>query len=121
VDRQEGAQYAAGSDKFVPMELADGVMREGKNIGLNKIDGCASFYAVCHGTPISNMLNKVPGFNAFATLHDGWMIDLEAYKGTEMSVFENLGSMPPALLVNYGALYDKYRPLIEMEKNREKK
>lgn len=72
VDRQEGAQYAAGSDKFVPMELLDGVMREGKNIGLNRIDDCASFYAVSHGTPISNMLNKVPDFNAFATLHDGW-------------------------------------------------
>ncbi|WP_413817397.1 hemagglutinin repeat-containing protein [Pseudomonas sp. P8_241] len=121
VDRQGGAQYAAGLDKFVPMELVDGVMREGNNIGLNRIDDCASFYAVCHGTPISNLLNKVPGFNAFATLHDGWMMDLEAHKGTGMSVFENLGSMPPALLVNYGALYDKYLPLIEVEKNREKK
>jgi len=27
--------------------------------------------------------------------------------------------MPPALLVNYGALYDKYRPAIESEKKRE--
>lgn len=37
-----------------------------------------------------------------------------------MSLFENLGSMPPALLVNYGALYYKYRPLIDTERKREK-
>ncbi|MBI6655688.1 hypothetical protein [Pseudomonas carnis] len=49
----------------------------------------------------------------------GWMINLEAYKQADMSLFENLGSMPPALLVNYGALYDKYRPAIESEKKRE--
>jgi len=30
VDRQAGAQYIPGPDKFVPMELTDGVMREGK-------------------------------------------------------------------------------------------
>ncbi|MCF5658276.1 hypothetical protein GIV46_25130 [Pseudomonas poae] len=47
------------------------------------------------------------------------MINLEAYKKADMSIFENLGSMPPALLVNYGALYDKYRPAIEAEKKRE--
>ncbi|WP_262377632.1 hypothetical protein [Pseudomonas poae] len=64
-------------------------------------------------------MNQVPGFNGFATLHDGWMINLEAYKKADMSIFENLGSMPPALLVNYGALYDKYRPAIEAEKKRE--
>lgn len=118
VDRDTGPAYEAGADGFVPRQYTDGVMREGKNIGLNKAVGCDSFYAVCHGTPISNMLNQVPGFNAFATLHDGWMIDLEAYKGTSMSMFENLGSMPPALITNYGALYDKYRPQIEAEKKR---
>lgn len=30
-----------------------------------------------------------------------------------MSVFENIGSMPPAIFVNYGAVYEKYRPVIE--------
>ncbi|VVP60656.1 hypothetical protein [Pseudomonas fluorescens] len=120
IDRQTGPKYDAGPDKFVPTELLGDVMREGKNIGLNKTADCASFYSVCHGTPISNILNKALGFNAFATLHDGWMIDLEAHKGTGMSIFENLGSMPPALLVNYSALYDKYRPLIEAEKKRDR-
>jgi filamentous hemagglutinin len=48
------------------------------------------------------------------------MGNLEVSKSAEMSVFENLGSMPPALLVNYGALYDKYRSLINTEKKREK-
>ena len=38
-----------------------------------------------------------------------------------MSVFENIGSMVPALITNYGALHDKYRPLIEPEKKREKR
>jgi len=47
------------------------------------------------------------------------MINLEVHKQADMSFFENLGSMPPALLVNYGALYDKYRPAIESQKKRE--
>ncbi|NNA46774.1 filamentous hemagglutinin N-terminal domain-containing protein [Pseudomonas lactis] len=119
VDRDTGPAYEAGADGFVPRQYTDDVMREGKNIGLNKAIECESFYAVCHGTPISNMLNQIPGFNAFATLHDGWMIDLEAYKAAPMSLFENLGSMPPALMTNYGALYDKYRPQIESERKRE--
>jgi len=46
------------------------------------------------------------------------MSDLETYKGDEMSFLENIGSMPPALFVNYGAIYDKYRPQIEAEKKR---
>jgi len=49
------------------------------------------------------------------------MIDLETSKGSEMSDFENFGSMPPALVVNYGALYDKYRPLIDRERESEKR
>ena len=121
VDRQTGAEYEIGPDKFVPRELVGGVMREGKNIGLNNVKGCSGFYALCHGTSIGNMLNKIPGFNSFATLHDGWMIDLETSKGSEMSDFENFGSMPPALVVNYGALYDKYRPLIDRERESEKR
>ena len=80
-------------------------------------EGCGIF-SICHGTPISNGLNQVPGFNSFATLHDTWMSDLETYKGDEMSFLENIGSMPPALFVNYGAIYDKYRPQIEAEKKR---
>jgi len=113
VDRPEGAEFTPLDDGFIPRVTADGVIREGKNIGLNRVEGCGSFYSVCHGTPISNTLNGVPGFNAFATLHDQWMINLETYKGGGMNVFENLGSMPPALLVNYGAMYDRYRLLIE--------
>ncbi len=113
VDRPEGAEFTPLDDGFIPRVTADGVIREGKNIGLNRVDGCGSFYSVCHGTPISNTLDNVPGFNAFSTLQDQWMINLEAFKGGNMSVFENLGSMPPALLVNYGSMYDWYRLLIE--------
>lgn len=119
VDRDGGAKYDPLSGGYVPQVDEGGVIREGKNIGLNRTTDCGSFYSVCHGTPVSNILNQVPGFNGFATLHDGWMINLEAYKKADMSLFENLGSMPPALIVNYGALYDKYRPAIESEKKRE--
>ncbi len=119
VDRDGGAKYEPLDGGYVPQIDEDGVIREGKNIGLNRTTDCDSFYSVCHGTPVSNILNQIPGFNGFATLHDGWMINLEAYKQADMSLFENLGSMPPALLVNYGALYDKYRPAIESEKKRE--
>jgi hypothetical protein len=89
------------------------VAREGKNIGLNwpSLDACQSVYSICHGTYISDALNKIPGFNSFATLHDTWMNQLEIYKDGSMSVLENLGSMPPALLINYGAIYEKYRLL----------
>ncbi|MBF7145014.1 hypothetical protein HBH25_22535 [Pseudomonas sp. hsmgli-8] len=119
VDRDSGPQYEPLKDGYVPQINEGGVLREGKNIGLNLVEGCDKFYSVCHGTPVSNILNQVPGFNGFATLHDGWMINLEAYKGGDMSIFENLGSMPPALLVNYGSLYDRYRVEIESEKKRE--
>jgi len=97
-------------------------LEEGKNIGLNlPLDDlvCSSFYSICHGAPVSNVLNKVPGFNSFATLHDQWMISLEAAKGAEMSVLESVGSMSPALLVNYGAIYDRYRLVLESAKNAE--
>jgi filamentous hemagglutinin len=115
VDRPDGSNFDSSAG-IVPQVAVDGAIREGKNIGLNlplDADPCRSFYSVCHGTAISNGLNNVPGFNAFATLHDQWMISLEKYKGGDMSVFENLGSMPPALLVDYGAIYDKYRPLVK--------
>ena len=117
VDRVKGPEYEVLPDGFVPREVYNGVDRDGKNIGLNLTEGCGIF-SICHGTPISNGLNQVPGFNSFATLHDTWMSDLETYKGDEMSFIENIGSMPPALFVNYGAIYDKYRPQIEAEKKR---
>lgn len=82
-----------------------GLLREGKNIGYNAL--CTSLLAVCHGTPISNVLNTLPGFNAFATLHDGWGAWLEN-KGS-WNLGTNLGTMPPALLVTYGSLVDQYR------------
>jgi filamentous hemagglutinin len=89
---------------FVPRETVNGVLREGKNIGLNQ-NPCLSLTRVCHGTPISNALNTLPGFNAFATLHDTWMNQLS--NNTAI----NLGTMPPALLLNYGSLIDQYRYL----------
>ncbi|WP_337154432.1 filamentous hemagglutinin N-terminal domain-containing protein [Pseudomonas protegens] len=123
VDREIGPKFTALEGGFVPQELKDGVIREGENIGLNEYlgDSCSSFYSICHGMPISDLLNRVPGFNAFATLHDGMMVRLEDYKDAPMSIYENIGSMPPALVINYGALYDKYRPLIDVEKKRDKK
>ena len=90
----------------VPREMVNGVMREGKNIGHNRA-GCTSILAICHGTPASNALNTLPGFNAFATLHDGWGQWMA--QGKQWNLATNLGSMPPALLVNYGALLDQYR------------
>ena len=71
------------------------------------------FYSICHGAAVSNVLNQIPGFNSFATLHDQWMISLEKTKGTDMTLFENIGSMPPAIVVNYGAIYEWYRPVVE--------
>jgi len=91
----------------VPRETVDGLLREGKNIGYNQ--PCTSLLAVCHGTPISNALNTLPGFNAFATLHDSWGAWLEN-KGS-WNLGTNLGTMPQALLVTYGSLLDQYRYL----------
>jgi hypothetical protein len=85
--------------------MVNGVLREGKNVGLDQL--CVSAMSVCHGTPISNALNTLPGFNAFATLHDGWGEWMKS--GKNWNVGSNLGSMPPALIVNYGALLDQYR------------
>ncbi|TBU94783.1 hypothetical protein DNJ95_11155 [Stutzerimonas kirkiae] len=56
--------------------------------------------------------------NSFATLHDQWMIDLKVSKGgVDMTFVENIGSMPPAFILNYGAVYDKYRVVIDRAKN----
>jgi filamentous hemagglutinin len=88
----------------VPQVVVDGVVREGKNIGLNQ--PCTSLVAICHGTPISNALNTLPGFNAFATLHDTWGNWLDE-KG-KWNALTNIGSMPPALLINYGSLLDNF-------------
>jgi filamentous hemagglutinin len=95
---QEGGFYR------VPQVAVDGVLREGKNIGLN--EACSSIVAICHGTPISNSLNLLPGFNSFGTLHDNWMNYFEKQKMD--NVFMNIGTMPPALLLNYGSLLDQY-------------
>ncbi|TBV02118.1 DUF637 domain-containing protein, partial [Stutzerimonas kirkiae] len=120
VDRSDGARFDESSG-MVPRVPIDGALREGKNIGLNRLvgeSGCAAFYSICHGTTISNVLNEVPGMNSFATLHDQWMMNLvKAKDGAPMNLLENLGSMPPALLTNYGALYDKY--LIQIERANE--
>ena len=85
--------------------MVNGVLREGKNIGHN--EQCMSIVSICHGTPISNALNILPGFNAFATLHDGWGEWMA--QGKTWNTATNIGSMPPALIVNYGALLDQYR------------
>lgn len=57
--------------------------------------------------PISNALNTLPGFNDFATLHDGWGEWLDKTGGAWNS-FINVGSMSPALLVTYGSLLEQY-------------
>ncbi|WP_456023303.1 two-partner secretion domain-containing protein [Pseudomonas protegens] len=114
-DRAGGPKFTELDNGLVPREWINGEWVEGKNIGLNQ--ECASLLAVCHGTLISNIANSVPGMNAFATLHDTWMDKLIIAKnGVDMTWYENVGSMPPALVVNYGALYDQYRPLIEQTK-----
>jgi filamentous hemagglutinin len=95
-----------GSFYRVPRETVNGVLREGKNIGHNE-NPCLSLTRICHGMPISNALNTLPGFNAFATLHDGWGKWLDQNK--QWNIGTNLGSMPPALLVSYGSLLDQYR------------
>ncbi|MCY1547295.1 hypothetical protein D9M68_833430 [compost metagenome] len=115
VDRPGGSNFDDSSG-VVPQVNVGGYLQEGKNIGLNlplTDSACSGFYSICHGTAVSNLLNDVPGFNAFATLHDQWMISLEKKKGADMTVFENVGSMPPAIFVNYGAIYEKYRSVIE--------
>jgi len=89
----------------VPREFIDGVLREGKNIGLNETP-CLSITQICHGMPISNFLNTLPGFNAFATLHDGWGMSMR--QGGNWNLATNLGSMPAAFLVSYGAIFDQY-------------
>jgi filamentous hemagglutinin len=84
----------------------NGVLREGKNLGHNR--DCFSIFSICHGTPISNAISTLPGMNAFATLHDSWGEWMDK-KGGVWNTATNIGSMPPSLLVNYGALLDQYR------------
>jgi len=119
VDRPDGSAFDE-SLGYVPRVWVDGEWREGKNIGFNRLigeSGCQYFFSICHGSPVSNSLNSVAGLNSFAALHDQWMVDLVGFKGeTPISIFENFGSMPPALLINYGALYDKY--ISELERVR---
>ena len=109
VDRQDGPKYTSlqeGDLYRVPREMVNGVLREGKNIGFND-NTCSSLISVCHGTPTSNALNTLPGFNAFATLHDTWMNKFEKI-GSDSS-FTNFGTMPSALLLTYGGLIDQYK------------
>uniref|UniRef100_UPI004062BE8A DUF637 domain-containing protein n=1 Tax=Metapseudomonas boanensis TaxID=2822138 RepID=UPI004062BE8A len=116
VDRPDGSNFDDSSG-VVPQVNVGGYLHEGKNIGLNlplTDSACSGIYSICHGSAVSNVLNEIPGFNAFATLHDQWMISLERTKGADMTVFENIGSMPPAIFVNYGSIYEKYRPVIEV-------
>ncbi|MDR2838585.1 MAG: DUF637 domain-containing protein, partial [Azonexus sp.] len=115
VDRAEGSVFNPVDGNHVPTEIINGVVREGKNIGLNQL--CDSILAICQGTPISNALNQIPGFNSFATLHDTWMNWAES-NGID-NVYTNIGSMPPALLINYGGFIDKYyyiKPVINEAK-----
>ena len=111
VDRENPEfRFGKENDFFrVPRESVNGVLREGKNIGHNT-NPCLSLSGICHGMPISNALNTLPGFNAFATLHDGWGEWMDK-TGGNWNIGTNIGSMPPALIVNYGALLDQYRYL----------
>jgi filamentous hemagglutinin len=104
VDRDDSKYKPIEQDGLfrVPQVAVEGVLREGKNIGLNQ-NPCTSITQICHGTSISNALNTLPGFNAFATLHDTWMNQLS--NNTAI----NLGTMPPAFLLTYGNLIDQYR------------
>ena len=125
VDRPDGPTFKPLNEEGfarVPIVTIDSTVREGKNIGLNlnyllMEPGCTSVLSVCHGTPISNALNVVPGFNAFATLHDTWMNWFDKHELT--SKMTNIGSMPPALILNYGAVADKYywlKPIIDQHR-----
>jgi filamentous hemagglutinin len=108
VDRDKPSyEFDKDGDFFRPPRvLVNGILQEGKNIGHNKL--CGSLISVCHGTPLSNALNTLPGFNAFATLHDGWGEWMDKTGGI-WNTATNIGSMPPALIVNYGALLDQYQ------------
>ncbi|MGC5700857.1 filamentous hemagglutinin N-terminal domain-containing protein [Pseudomonas sp. NFXW11] len=130
VKRPESNVFQELDGGFVPRVTVGGVVREGNNVGLNQ--ACVSLLAICHGMPISNFLNEAPGFNAFATLHDTWMnrlVELKSLKWQlggslgekpDMSLLENIGSIPPALIINYGAIFEKYRPLIRSVRDNEK-
>ncbi|WP_236185437.1 hypothetical protein [Pseudomonas protegens] len=114
----------------MPRVTISGIEREGNDVGLNQ--ACTSLLAIFHGMLLSNFLSDVPGVNAFATLHDTWMNRLIELKKLswqlggslgekpDMSIFENIGSMPPALIVNCGAIIDKYRPLTDAVRKDEK-
>lgn len=72
-----------------------------------------------YGTPISNALNVMPGFNSFATLHDTWMNWFD--KNAATNVVTNIGTMPPAALINYGSLVNQYywlKPMFNEVKGR---
>jgi filamentous hemagglutinin len=108
VDR-ENPEFKQASENGlfrVPRDTVKWVLREGNKVGLNQ-NPCISVAKICHGMPISNALNTLPGFNDFATLHDGWGEWLDKTGGAWNS-FTNVGSMPLALLVTYGSLLEQY-------------
>jgi filamentous hemagglutinin len=122
VDRPEGAEFTVvPEDGFlrVPTVLVDGAVREGKNIGLNQsLD--IKCLTICHGNWASNVLNMIPGFNSFGTLHD---VGGNWFEANDLwNVGTNLGTMPPALAVTYGALVNQYYWLkLTVDQNKEER
>ncbi|THF63548.1 hypothetical protein E6O51_04930 [Pseudothauera rhizosphaerae] len=122
VDRPDGPEFTQIPEEGfyrVPKVVVDGVEMAGKNIGLNRV--CTSLLAICHGTPISNALNAVPGFNSFATLHDTWMNWLDVNKMTNM--ITNIGTMPPAIMLNYGSFASQYywlKPVVDQSRGNDR-
>jgi filamentous hemagglutinin len=106
VDRENPRFIPVEESGFFRVPLVDSVLREGKNLGFNSAQ-CSSIFSICHGTPISNALNTVPGLNAFATLHDTWMNKF-ANQGIDTPL-TNFGTMPPSIILTYGSLIDQYR------------
>jgi filamentous hemagglutinin len=115
VDRPDGPVFDPDQEGgLYRVPLAEGG-REGKNFGPNKV--CDSIWSVCQASPISNVMNQVPGLNAVATLHDVWMNWFEA--NSMFNTATNVGTMLPAAFISYGALWDQFyylKPVVEETK-----
>jgi len=84
------------------------------NIGIaGKVDSTSWFG---EGGYVSRTLNKVPGVNAVAGMHDMMQIGFDNLEGVEDGILRTIGNVPamlPAAVLVYGALASDYTYVIE--------
>lgn len=92
----------------------------GNNVGIRKevIDPESIFG---EGGYVSRAVNKIPGVNAVAGMHDWFQIDLQKIGGESLRDYGNVPGMIPATVMTYGALLNNIAPVKNILSVREAK